>query len=311
MSWFFIALIAPALWAMVNYIDEYLLKETNLSPLTLSIFSGVVGSLLSMGYIFFAQPGSIMFIPLYDTALLFLSGVSVFLFIYFNLSALKHGEASVVSPLFLMSIIFGYVLGIIFLGELVEAKRVFGSILIMLGAYVIVVKQKNKIFGGIRSNILYLMILSSFFAASNSILFRFVAEPYGDEMFWTMFFWQYVGIATATLLVILGIILFQKKKTLKREIKQITHGGVFGLIGNIFNEILTIVGDTALNFSLLFAPVALVITVTEGFQPFFVILYGVLLARIFPRVFRENGKRLQAKILAVVLMVIGAVLLLV
>lgn len=311
MSWFFIALIAPAVWAMVNYIDEYLLKETKLSPLTLTIFSGVVGSCISIGYIFFAQRDSISLIPLHDIFFLIASGLSVFLFIYFNLSALKHGEASVVSPLFLLSIIFSYVLGIVFLGEMLELKRVAGSFFIILGAYFILIKKNNDIFGGLRLNILYLMILSSFFAASNSTLFRFVAEPYGDEMFWTMFFWQYVGIILTTVFVALGVVIFQKKQRLKYELKKIYTGGFWGFLGNIINETLTIIGDTALNFALISAPVALVITVTEGFQPFFVILYGFILAKMYPRIFRENGKHLITKTFSVLCMVIGAILLLV
>jgi drug/metabolite transporter (DMT)-like permease len=312
MTWFLIALMAPALWAAVNYIDEYLLKKLDFSPLTLSIFSGLTGAILLIGFVLLFHPASIFIPPTLTTGLLIFAGISVFLFITFNLFALNEGEASVVSPLFLFSVIFSYIFGIIFSGEVLEAERIIGIVSILIGSCILTVEPGKKLLGKIRFKILLLMILGSFFAALDATIFRFVVEPMGETFFWTAIFWQHIGLLISAVIAIYFIHGQQKRGHFKKNKKWhsiFTRGGT-AAFANIANESLATIGNAALNYSLILAPAALVISVTEGFQPFFVILYGFILANFFPKTFAKNSLRIHYKIIAVIVMSIGAVLIL-
>jgi len=98
MNWFFIALIAPALWAVTNYIDKYLLEKhfKTGGAGALLIFSALIGLPL------------IILIPLFDAgvfvvgvrnAIIMIISGSVYLFGFLPyFYALKNDEASFVVP---------------------------------------------------------------------------------------------------------------------------------------------------------------------------------------------------------------------
>jgi len=313
MSWILIALIAPAVWAIVNYIDEYLLKEFDFGPLALSVFSGVAGSFLLLGFVFLFKFSSLTIPSLTEIALLIFTGITVYLFISFNLFALDDGEASVVSPLFLFSVIFSYILGIIFLGELIEVQRLFGVVCIMIGSFIIAAEPGQKLFGKVRGKIMMLMMFGSFFAALSATIFRYVAEPKGDAFFWTAVFWQHIGLLFASLFAMLYVWItrtFVLSGEMSMGWKDIFRKGKVVAIANFTNESLATVGNVALGFALILSPAALVLTVAEGFQPLFVIVYGFILSKMYPKIFASNGERLLAKGIAATIMCIGVALVL-
>lgn len=312
MSWFLIALVAPAVWAAVNYIDEYLIKELDFKPYMLSVFSGIIGGLMVTGIAVLGHGSTFTYMPVLDTLLLFAAGVSIFLFGLFYLYAMEQGEASVVAPLFLFSIVFSYVLGVLFLGEVLSIVPLIGAGLIMGGSLILVTEPGQKLIGKIRPRILVFMMLSSFFAALDAVLFRLVTEPKGDTYFWTATFWQHLGLLSVALSVAFTAWLFawyeQRKQT---SVISVAFESGYKVAGaNIMNEALTSIGNITQGFALLLAPAALVITVAEGFQPFFVVLYGLVLALFFPKLFGDNTKRLGAKFVAITIMAVGAALVL-
>jgi len=313
MSWILITLIAPALWAIVNYIDEYLLKELEFKPLTLSVFSGVAGSLLLLGFVFLFKFSALVTPSFVEMALLIFAGITVYLFISFNLFALDDGEASVVSPLFLFSVIFSYILGIIFLGELIETQRLVGVLCIMIGSFIIAAEPGQKIFGKVRGKIMILMIAGSFFAALDATIFRYVVEPKGDMFFWTAVFWQHVGLLIASLFAMLYIWIANintQPNDSSLGWKDMFRKGRVVALANVTNESLATIGNVALGFALILSPAALVLTVAEGFQPLFVIVYGFILSKMYPKIFASNGERLFAKGIAAVIMCAGVALVL-
>jgi drug/metabolite transporter (DMT)-like permease len=111
MSWFFIALGAPALWGLVNHVDKYIISR---------FFKGDrgVGSLV----IFTSFSGLVMsvFIAIFFSHSLVLNVVAAFIialngailvasFIPY-MYAIEHEEASFVTALFQMIPVFTYVL---------------------------------------------------------------------------------------------------------------------------------------------------------------------------------------------------------
>ena len=73
---------------------------------------------------------------------------------------------------------------------------------------------------------------------------------------------------------------------------------------------MNLLGLSSLNYALLLAPVALVFVVNEGFQPFFVLFIGLILAIFFSSISEEeiNKKILIQKLLAIIVMFIGTYL---
>ena len=70
---------------------------------------------------------------------------------------------------------------------------------------------------------------------------------------------------------------------------------------------ITIISNVIFHYAMLLVPIAIVETVTEGIQPLFVILYGVLLTIFFPKIINENIERksLLQEILAIGIVYLG------
>jgi len=75
---------------------------------------------------------------------------------------------------------------------------------------------------------------------------------------------------------------------------------------NSFNEILFIIGALGMTFASLLAPLALVLVV-DGLQPFFVLVYGIIITLFLPKLGEESllKKDLIQKIIAILVIVVG------
>jgi hypothetical protein len=75
------------------------------------------------------------------------------------------------------------------------------------------------------------------------------------------------------------------------------------------NEVINIIAKIVFNNLSLYVPITLA-WIGVSFQPVFVLLYSIVLAKFFPRVSKEDvsGVALYQKVLAIFLMVIGAVI---
>ena len=75
---------------------------------------------------------------------------------------------------------------------------------------------------------------------------------------------------------------------------------------NGINEIVNIIAKLSFNFASLLAPITLT-WIVNGFQPFFVFAYGVILTVFFPHISQEKigGKHLAQKLIAIIVMFVG------
>lgn len=300
MNWFLIALIAPALWSISNHLDKYLLgKYFHGGGIgALMIFSSLIGFFIApIIYVFFPEVINI------DWNFGLLVMANGFLYVlgflpYFY--ALQKDEASVVVPLFQTIPVFSYILGLIFLNEVLAVKQILASLLIIGGAFWLSMDLNNgKI--KLKQDVFWLMFLTSFFVALNGLIFKYVAIR---SDFWTTSFWEYLGMA------MLAIVLYSFVPSYRKQFRYIMQTNKVPVLGlNGFNEVVNIVAKFCMNFATLLAPLALV-WVVNGFQPFFVFVYGIFLTVFFPKLGEENITRkiLVQKLTAIVVMFLGTIL---
>lgn len=301
MSWFFIALIGPVLWAFVNHIDKYLLS---------SKFKGCnVGALMifsTLLYVFilpllYLANHNIFNLSLQNIILLITIGVLSGLAILPYMYALDEEETSIVIPLFQLVPIWGYFFSYVLLGETLSGLQIIGCLLIIIGSFIITLEidEENKI--KFKKRTIWLMLISTVLFALYEALFKFIAI---DTGFVIASFWEYIG------LLILGIfflVFFKKYRESFIHLFKTQGKSIISL--NFGSEFITIIGNMATNFALLLAPAALVLTV-NGFQPLFVFIIGVFITFFLPKIYTEklSKKHLTQKIISILIIVIGAVL---
>ena len=301
MNWFFIALLAPALWSVTNHIDKYLLGRyfKHKGTGALIIFSSLIGFFV-LPVILLFQPNVLGIQPLH--ALLIMGGSVISLLgILAYLYALGRDEASIVVPLFQTIPVFAYILGFIVLGEILSLQQIIASFLVITGAVGISL-DLNQGRARLKITVLLLMLIASFLIAFSSLIFKFVAI---QADFWTTSFWAYVGSA------LVGVFFLVFVKKYRDQFVSVFKSNKIPAIGlNGLNEIIDVVASLSLRYATLLAPLALVWTV-NGFQPFFVLLYGVILTLFFPQLGRESllKKHLLQKLVAIAIIFLGTYLL--
>jgi len=301
MHWFWIALIAPALWGVTNYIDKYLLsryfKGGNTG--TLIIFSALVGFFV-LPIAWLIEP-AVFSISSRNLFLILTSGLlfSLYLFPYFY--ALSKDEASVVIPIFQIIPIFSFILAYFFLGEVLSIKQIVAGLIIILGAIGLSLEIREKT--RFKKEVFGAMILASALISVAFLLFKYVAV---EESFWMATFWENVALFCVGMFLIVFIRPYRQQFfRILKETKNIFLGI------NVVNEVVGTIAGLTFTFASLLAPIALV-QIVNGFQPFFVLLYGILLTKIAPSLVKEDisKKALAQKIVFIILIFLGTYLLL-
>lgn len=302
MQWFFIALGAPFLWAIVNISDKYLVANYSIGKRGsggLVLFSSLIG--IFVATIIGILTDGLFEIPILDKTLLITTGGITIAWIILYLFALEIEDVSSVVPWFLTIPIFGYVLGYIFLNETLSAQQLIGSVIILSGVFLISVdfsKQKKKL----KWRPALYMLAACFLVSIAGIIFKYVTI---GNNFWVSSFWEYVGLGAFGVLIYIFIPKYRDEFTLMNR-----QGGrkIFTL--NTVSEILTTIGNLLTNFALLLAPVTMVYLV-GSFQPAIVLFLTLLATKFFPNIAKENLKErvLLPKIIAIAIMVIGSAVL--
>ncbi len=300
MNWFLIALAAPVLWALVNHIDKYIISRyfTGRGVGSLVLFTALSGAIISI-FILIFSPGSLG-IGFVSAIIIAINGALLVASFIPYLHALEDEEASYVTALFQLIPVFAYVLGAIFLHEYLTLSQIFASMLIIAGAMIISLDLSHSVRFKVKP--FWLMILSTFMLAVNALIFKIVAL---EGNFWGTAFWEYVGGG------IFGLLLFSAYRLYREQfLATIRKSRATILSLNISSELLNVAAKLLANFASLLAPLALV-WVVNGFQPFIVFVYGIILTLFIPRWGKENlGKRaVIQKVSAIVIIFVGIIFL--
>lgn len=301
MTWFFIALAAPFLWALVNIADNYLVskfsqKEKEHSSGGLVLFSSLIGLIISV--FIFAFTKNLFNISVVNILLLLITGCLTIVWIIFYLYALEIEEVSSIVPWFLVVPVIGYFLGYIFLGETLSNHQIVGAIVIMFGALLVSIDHsgEKKRF---KTKPVYYMLGASVALAVSGVIFKFVTIE-GD--FWVSSFWEYFGLGFFGLV----IYLFMPKYRHEFHFMNRTGGKKIFLV-NIISELVSVSGNLMTNFALLLAPITMVFLVSS-FQPAIVLILTIIGTKFLPHIIKENISRkvLIPKIIAIIIMVLGS-----
>ncbi len=304
MSWFFIALIGPFLYALTNYIDKILLekyfKESGIG--TILLFSSLI-SMFALP-IFLIIDNTVLDVNIINILILALKGTLGVGVLWFYLMALKNEEASVVIVFYQLVPVFGAILGYFFLGEILTKMQVISMAIIILGTMIISFEiDSDNHFRLRKKNTIIPMIGASLFWATGGVIFKSVALK---ENLWRSLFWEHV------MLVLVGIIIFIFVRSYRNSfILALKNNSKNILSLNIINEFIYISGNVAVAYAYLLAPIGLVL-LTESFQPIFVLIIGVILTALFPKIITEKmqAKHLWQKVIAISITALGTYLLL-
>ncbi len=302
MSWIAIALLAPALSAAGSYVDKYLLvhQERSGGLGSILIFSSVFGILiLPIAVLLGAHPFSIP--PLAALILIgngFLTALTLATYLY----AIRDSDVISVVPVLQTIPLFGFAFGFLVLGETLKPLELAGSVIVIVSAALLSFEIEED--SGARFNaksLLWALLSACLFALSGSV-FKFFATDYG---YWTVQFWEYVGIA------FFGLVLFFCIRAYREHFLSVIRNGNLKVIGlNFMTETIMVSADLLLNFATLLAPLALVYTV-NSFQPAFLLLFGFVGCLLAPQLMQKLAflrKHMLLKSLAIASMIAGSVL---
>lgn len=303
MNWFFLSLVAPVLWALVNHIDKYMLFRyfRDRGVESLLAFS-CLSSVLVLPFVAFFYYDQIFHLPFFDYFILILLGFFSSIAFYFYLKAVDTEEVSIVVPLFQMLPVITYVLSYFVLGESLTIAQIFYSLIIITGALILSIEidiDKSFIF---KKRVILLVIASSFFYALNDVFFKKIALV---EEFWVAVFWQYAGL----FLFGIGLIVFSKR--FRRAFKEMLQGlNVKFASINVLSEVLFMLGGLAISYAFLLAPIVLVLVIGT-YQPLFVFIFGILLTKLFPKYVLERVSKghMFHRLISIGIIIIGSYLL--
>jgi drug/metabolite transporter (DMT)-like permease len=279
MSWFFLALVAPFLYALNNHIDKILLakyfKEGGVG--TLILFSSLL-SAFALPLLFWADPMALGVSGMHKL-ILSVVGILNLLVLWFYLLAVKEEEASVAVVFYQLVPVFGLVLGYFVLGETITRSQLTAMAIIILGTSIISFEIDIENNFKLRRKTVALMVTASFCWALGSVIFKAVAL---EENVWRSLFWEHLMLTLA------GICIFVFVRSYRNHFLAAVRSNSKVIISlNVANEFFYILGNVTFAFAYLLAPIALVL-LAESFQPFFVLGIGIFLTVFFPEISTEK-----------------------
>lgn len=289
MEWFYIALISPALFAVVNIIDDNLIRNVYKSPFFGAIISGffAVIPLVSLFFVPFSIHSP--FILLLGLSAGFLT--TLYYFFYFK--GLESEFPSVVIAILSLSPALVPFLAYFILGESLTVNQYVGFVLILGGSVAISTTDARRFkFSKALPSILFASILYALVA----ILGKTV---YNSVDFWSGYMYFAMGMGIGALFLTL---FFKEGRKFPREFSEKFKKWILVFL---LVELVGIAAEFTNNLAISKGPVSLV-KVIEGIQPMYVLLFAILFYPLFPKYLREAiaGDKVK-KILCIIGMLIG------
>ncbi len=300
MLWLLFAFCGPVSWAASTHIDKYLVDKyfRDSDTAVLIVFTALIG-LIALPVIWFFDPG-VLSLSAPAIGAMTLSGILYMGAMLFYLRAIQSEEASVVAPLFQLSVLFTLLLAFVTLRETMTPLQLAGIGLIIAGVLTLSLRGRSFV-RRFKTRLFALMAAATFILSLSSVAFKYFAVE--ETSFWGTTFWTFVGEA----LFGLGILAIPALRRQFVALFRKSPGAVTGI--NAANELINLGGGLGVRFASLLAPVALVSAVSST-TTLFVFGFGVLLTVFFPRLGREDlsWANLARKGAAALLVTVGVML---
>lgn len=313
--WIIVVLLSQLAWAVGNYVDRYLLSRykpdiddnENLGVGTLLLFSSFFG-VVSAGIIylvantlpFFGYEGNISLImPTVQIMNAMFIGVLEVVWLVPYFYALAKADETEVVPIFQSIPIFGLILGLTFFGEMPLLIHLIGSLVVICGALILTFNIKKYVFD---AKVLFLMLLVSFIVATSTVLFKYTAL---EENYWSASFWMSIGT------FLTGIIIYLTFSTYRQQFNTFLRKKDWLGVGiNASNEFVNQIAILAFYLAVVLGPSVMVVQSTTAYQPVFVLVIGIILARLGSNLHVESlsGGELIKKVIGVAVILIGSFL---
>jgi len=292
MEWIFLALLAPALWAIMNITDKWILTNYFKGAFSYQVLT-VMTDVLIIPILFLLAP--ISFDPSLFVPALILGMISGFSFVIYNKAMLVE-EASRVISLMYMTPLFILPMAIVFLGEVLTPVKYAGIALLVVSAILISYRKvlgKHKFLStGMILILIWGVIWAGYQVATKWML--------GSVDVWSFTLWTLVGT------FISGMLLTLIPKVRKEFISDVKRSKAAVYAIRVTTSMLYLVAMLSFYFAISAAPISIV-GAMPSVQPVFVLLYVLLFSAFLPKILREENTRntIILKALAVILIFIG------
>lgn len=277
-----LAIIAAIFYAATNHIDKYLISKAvkNADYRALILVSTIIaGGVMAIIYLFVCNFQLAFDIPsilllLFNSALYTIANI-------FWFKALDRDDTTIVVIMFQLIPVFMLLLSPLILSDQhINPLQLVGGLLITLAAVFLTYEPTHKKFSKEKLITLAIMAFVSLVYAIWFIVERYINQEhdFNQTILWsniTLFF--------------VGIFIFAFIKSFRKSFSKMlkTNGPkVIGL--NLVNEMLNSFGGVFSAFAGTFTSVALISFVTQGVQPFAVMLIGLLITKLFPKIEKER-----------------------
>jgi uncharacterized membrane protein len=294
MDWFYLALLAPFLTAIVNLFDDNLLRHVYKSAHAGVIISGLFGLVPALIILLaganddYLSPGLI--------GLSLLSGFLAVIAIFYYFKGLESDNPSVVAALFSLTPAIMPFLAHFIVGERLSTRAIIGFVIVITSGFLYSLSDIKKF--KFSKALVPILIASVMFDAS-SLAGKYSYDRAG---FYSAYLYVSLGMALGGLFYAVAWRAVGNKLSAKSLRKQ-------GLV-KLFPLLALVegIGLAALfsyNKALSLGPVSLV-NALDTAQPLFVLLLAISLYPFYPKYFREaEAGRITVKILLALLMIAG------
>lgn len=295
MNWLFFALLAPAIYTIVNFIDKYIIEVKVKDYRGMPIFGAITG--FFVGTLFWIITGRPL-LPPKDALLIMLAGMFTIWGAAFYFKALAKEETSKIIIFFQLSPLLVLLFSSIFLKESLSVKQLVGFAFILTSTISLSINRDVK---GMRiSESFWLIMIVDVLWALAAIFAKLTIE---SASFSSILSYESWGIGIG------GLILFILFKHIRMSFKQIVFSvGKIALVIMFINEFIFVTAKTITFYAYSLGPTAIV-SVIGNTNIFFGILYGAILTMIAPKIFKEGltRKDIFQKVLAAIILFIGII----
>lgn len=213
MLWFYIAIVAYTINAIVFVIDKYLLFAPIPKPVSYAFWV----SLLSLAVVV-VIPFGVSWVSFNYFLIALASGASFFVFLVFLYEAVKKTDVSVASTkVGVMGVIFTYILSVLILKDYFSGMDVVALVLLALGILLMGKTGKGVWFQALIAGIAF---------GASTVLLKLT---FNHSTFLNGFFWTRIGLVGAALFMLVHP---STRKEVFSSLKNYPHSSKFVFVGN-------------------------------------------------------------------------------